>query len=424
VPEKSVLAMMMQSFVSMGVASIFWYVVGFSLCFGESGEFMGSPATYFGMRNVNMNEPLNEDHEIPGLLFVAYQGMFAVITPALMTGAFADRFRFKPYLIFIVIWLAVVYAPWCHWVWGGGFMARWGVWDFAGGLVVHTTAGFSALASLLVVGKRQDEENKDVPHNVPFVGLGTALLWFGWFGFNGGSALAVGGQAVGAAVNTQIAGSVALFLWLCIDWLRNGRPGLVGLCVGAVAGLATVTPAAGFIQPWGAFVLGIAATVVCYACCELRKKFSVDDALDVWGVHGMGGFVGSILLGALADPADCDSSAFGTVPAWCIAPGTVTRSFEQFGKQFVAAVFCAAYSFIVTYILLKVMDRFFMRIRPDSMAIKEGLDLTEHGETAYHTPPKAYAAGKPQEIKTEEEVKVAESGQGATDKSVPDAESV
>jgi Amt family ammonium transporter len=180
VPERSVLTMMMQSFVSMGVSTIFWYVVGFSLCFGESGEFMGSPWTYFVMRNINMNEAL-PGQEIPGLLFVAYQGMFAVITPALMTGAFADRFRFKPYLIYIVLWLVLVYVPWCHWIWGGGFLARWGVWDFAGGIVVHITAGFSALASLVVVGKRADEEGKDVPHNVPFVALGTALLWFGWW---------------------------------------------------------------------------------------------------------------------------------------------------------------------------------------------------------------------------------------------------
>merc|ERR1740138_90473 len=341
---------MMQSFVSMGVTSIFWFVCGFSICFGESGQFMGSPWTYFGLRNVNANVALDgSDGGIPGLLFAMYQGMFAVITPALMTGAFADRFRFKPYIVFIIIWLVLVYAPFCHWVWGGGWLAEWGVWDFAGGIVVHITAGFSALAALAVVGKRPIDPNMlaediDKPHNVPLVALGTAMLWFGWFGFNGGSALAAGGPAVAAAVNSEIAGSVALFTWLLIDWFRNGKPGLVGLCVGAIAGLATVTPAAGFIQPWAACILGFVATFFCYGCCELRKKLGMDDALDVWGVHGMGGFLGTVLLGVLADDEDCGKS--------CVNPGTVNRSLEQLGKQAVAAVFCAVYSFVVTYVLL------------------------------------------------------------------------
>jgi len=398
VSDKSVLTMMMQSFVSMGIISIFWFVCGFSICFGESGTFFGSPWTYFGFRNVNANVALDgSDGGIPGLLFAMYQGMFAVITPALMTGAFADRFRFKPYLLFIVLWMVLVYAPWCHWVWGGGWLAEWGVWDFAGGIVVHITAGFSALASLAVVGKRPADptisvEDVDKPHNVPFVALGTAMLWFGWFGFNGGSALASGGAAVAAAVNSEIAGSVALFLWLIIDWLRNGRPGLVGLCVGAIAGLATVTPAAGFIQPWGAFIMGCAATLVCYGCCELRKKLGLDDALDVWGVHGMGGFIGTILLGILADGDEC--AATDAAPAvWCVNPGTVTRSGEQLGKQILAALFAAAYSFIVTFVLLKAIN-LIMTIKPLEDKILKGLDECEHGENAYHTPPKAYAASQ------------------------------
>jgi len=393
VKDTSVLTMMMQSFVSMGISSIFWYSFGFSLCFGETWGFFGSPGTFPAMTGVTVNEPLTLPGAsdpvvdgIPGLLFAAYQGMFAVITPALMTGAFADRFRFKAYLIFVVCWLVLVYAPWCHWVWGGGWLAEWGVWDFAGGIVVHITAGFSALAALAVVGKRGDEEGRDVPHNVPFVALGTALLWFGWFGFNGGSALSSGGTAVAAAVNSEIAGSVALFLWLVIDWYRLGKPGLVGLCVGAIAGLATVTPAAGFIQPWAAFVLGALATIFCYSCCELRKKFGLDDALDVWGVHGMGGFIGTVLLGALADPSECADKT--TAPGYCVNPGTITRSGEQFGKQLAASVLCAAYSFIVTFILLKAIN-LVVQIRPGDE--KASLDLTEHGEEAY-TPTKAYMA--------------------------------
>jgi Amt family ammonium transporter len=268
------------------------------------------------------------------------------------------------------------------------------VWDFAGGIVVHITAGFSALAALAVVGKRPvdptiPKADIDKPHNVPFVALGTAMLWFGWFGFNGGSALASNGSAVVAAVNSEIAGSVALFLWLIIDWFRFGRPGLVGLCVGAIAGLATVTPAAGFIQPWGAFIIGVVASVCCYCCCELRKKFGLDDALDVWGVHGMGGFIGTVLLGVLADGDEC---AAGVAPqVWCANAGTVNRSLEQLGKQSLAAVFCAVYSFVVTFAILKIIN-IVMPIKPTEEKILGGLDTSEHGEEAYHTPPKAYAA--------------------------------
>jgi Amt family ammonium transporter len=407
VNENSVLTMMGQCMVPMGLISIMWYVVLFSLCFGESLVFFGNPATYFFTMNVNTNEALVREGEIfvdgiPGTLFMAYQGMFAVITPALMTGAFANRFRFKPYVIFIAAWMILIYAPFCHWVWGGGWMAEWGVWDFAGGIVVHITAGFSALASLLVVGKRAapaEGENTD-PHNIPFVALGTALLWFGWFGFNGGSALGSSGVAVAAAVNSEIAASVALLVWLCIDWVRFGRPKLVGLCVGAIAGLATVTPAAGFIQPWGAFVLGICAAVLCYICCEKARWLGFDDALDVWGVHGMGGFIGTVLLGVLADPAECapaeDSGL--TAPTWCVNPGTITRSGEQLGKQLAAAILCASYSMVVTFAMLKGLDL----VVPLKPPAEGSLDLHEHGEQAY-SPNKAYT----QEIQSpEKETKV------------------
>lgn len=307
VSDSSVLTMMMQVLVAMGLASIAWFLVLFSFCFGESLGFFGNPGTFGLLLNVSSNEPLMKQGEaiaegIPGLLFVAYQNMFAVITPALMTGAFAERFRFKAYVIFIGLWLLLVYAPLCHWMWGGGWMAQWGVFDFAGGVVVHVSAGFSSLATLLVVGKRPDHVD-NTPHNVPFVALGTGLLWFGWFGFNGGSALSVKGNAVMAAVNTEISASVALFGWIVIEWLHHGRPSLVGLCVGAIAGLATVTPAAGFIQPWGALVLGVLATITCYACCQLIEKLGFDDALDVWAVHGIGGFIGGALRGAVRQAA-------------------------------------------------------------------------------------------------------------------------
>lgn len=272
-------------------------------------------------------------------------------------------------------------------------MARWSVFDFAGGIVVHITAGFSALATLLVVGKRKVPEGVhpdelDTPNDIPMVALGTALLWFGWFGFNGGSALSSGGLAVAAGVNTQIAGSIACFTWMIIDWLKNKQPSLVGLCVGAIAGLATVTPPCGFIQPWAAAVIGVVSSCFCYTCCELRKKAGVDDALDVWGVHGMGGFLGTVLLGILADGPEC---AGVEPPTWCVNPGTATRSFELFGKQLAAACLTAAYSFVVTYGMVKCID-LVLPIVPDEAKLVN-LDMSMHGEQQ-HTPTKLY------EIKT------------------------
>ncbi|CAE7434098.1 amt1 [Symbiodinium natans] len=388
VKETSVLTMMMQNYASMGAASIIWFAFGFSMCFGDSWGFIGSPWTYLGFRHLSVREAL-PGQVIPSELFAAYQGMFAIITPALMTGAFADRLRFKPYLIFMCLWLVLVYFPWCHLIWGGGWLAQWGVVDFAGGIVVHVTAGFSALASLSVIGHREIPEDEkhihETPHNIPFVALGTALLWFGWFGFNGGSAVAANGVAIGAAVNSQIAASVALFLWLIIEWLRFGRPSLVGLCVGAIAGFATITPAAGYLQPWAAFVLGLIATVFCYACTELINRLGLDDALDVWGVHGMGGFIGAIMLGTLADGSECADEA--TAPKFCINPGTVTASLSQTGKQTAAVLMCAVYSVVVTLIILKGIS-LCMPLNPPSLHV-DLHELAEH-EKAYHSPTRAY----------------------------------
>ena len=230
--------------------------------------------------------------------------MFAVITPALMTGAFADRVMFKPYLLFIFLWIHLVYYPFCHWIWGGGWMMDEGVWDFAGGIVVHCTAGFGALAVVMALPHRKklEPELDTDPHNIPFVALGTALLWFGWFGFNGGSALGANQQAGYALINTEISASCALFVWLMIEWVHKGKPTLVGACVGAIAGLATVTPAAGFVYPWAAMVIGCLAAPWCYFLIEVVKnKFDLDDALDVFAVHGMGGYLGTLLIGVLAD---------------------------------------------------------------------------------------------------------------------------
>jgi Amt family ammonium transporter len=391
VRESSVITILMQNVVTMGIVTVLWVVCLYSMCFADSKGFFANPYTYSFLHGVSMHEEGPTAPGIPHLLFVGFQGMFAVITPALMTGCFADRFLFGPYLIFVTLWMILVYAPWCHWVWGGGFLAQWGVVDFAGGIVIHITAGFSALASLLMVGRRAipeglDKHQMDVPHNIPLVLTGTALLWFGWFGFNGGSALKAGGLAVAAGVNTEIAGSTATFVWMIIDWRCNKKPSLVGKCVGAIAGLATITPAAGFVQPWAAFAIGIIASVACYLCCEIRRKFNIDDALDVWGVHGMGGFIGSILVGALADPASC-LDADPKTNTYCVNPGSIARSWSQLGKQTVAAVFCAVYSFVVTVAILKILKTL-MRIVP-SKEEQADLDFRLHGEQA-RSPLKTY----------------------------------
>jgi len=384
--RKSVVSMIMQNYAAMGVITMVWFMFGFSLCFGHTYGFVGSITT-FGMFNDVDGEPLahtsTSSHDagviiadIPGIVFAGYQGMFAVITPALMTGAFADRIYFGPYIIFISVWLILVYCPFCHAIWGpdGWLGAKWGVKDFAGGIVVHTTAGFSALAAVHYLGPRAavlDKEPENTPHNIPFVALGTALLWFGWFGFNGGSALASGGGAAFAAVNTEIAASTALCVWTAIDWIRLGKPSLVGMCVGAIAGLATITPAAGFVRPWAAGLIGALAGGFCYACCELKNWRKWDDALDVWGVHGMGGALGSILLGALADKD----------------VGGVEGSFELLGKQTTVVLCCALYSYLVTLIILRVLEMA-TKLKP---SVGEMLDLDKafHGENAY-------APGSPQ----------------------------
>jgi Amt family ammonium transporter len=385
--NRSVGTMMAQNFASMGIVTVLWFVVGFSLCFGHSASVVGMPQSFFFFQGLDagpMTHPALEGHGtytkdavfvegIPGIVFAGYQGMFAVITPALMTGCFAERMRFGPYLAFITIWLLLVYCPFCHWVWGpDGWMAGYGAKDFAGGIVVHITSGFSALASILVLGKRVDfGEGSDDPHNVPFVALGTALLWFGWFGFNAGSALAANGTAAYAAINSEIAASVAMTVWMAVDWYRFGQPKLVGMCVGAIAGLATVTPAAGFILPWGAFIIGVLAALVCYGCCELKKRMNWDDTLDVWGVHGCGGFLGTVMLGALAD-----ESVNPANPA--------QRSGKLFAIQLGSACFTAVYSMIVTAVILFTISKL-TRLKPTKDEVEIGLDMAIHGEMAYNS---------------------------------------
>ena len=301
VNKKNVLTIMMQSFISMGVVTIIWFIFGFSMAFGpDIGGIIGG-AKYCFLHAVGMAPNPQYSANIPFFSYFSYQEMFAILTPALITGAFADRVNFKSYLVFLVFWSILIYAPLCHWVWGGGFLAKLGVVDFAGGIVVHASAGMAALASVFFVGKRHIRSKEDLePHNVTHVALGTGLLWFGWFGFNAGGALGANGLAATAFVNTDIGASFAMISWLVISWIKDGKPSFVGVMTGALAGLATVTPAAGYIKPWESVIVGLAAGIVCYYAVQFKNSRGWDDALDVWGVHGVGGILGSILTGVFA----------------------------------------------------------------------------------------------------------------------------
>ncbi|AET69489.1 ammonium transporter [Desulfosporosinus orientis DSM 765] len=371
VRKKNVLTIMIQSFISMGIVTAIWVLGGFSLAFGQDVHGIIGNFQYFALQGVGMSPNAAYGPTIPFLVFFIYQEMFAVITPALITGAFADRVSFKSYLKFLVLWSILVYIPLTHWIWGGGFLAQMGVVDFAGGIVVHVSAGIAALASVFFVGKRVIlPGEKATPHNIAFVALGTGLLWFGWFGFNGGSALAANGIAATAFVNTDIAGSMAMITWLLISWIHEKKPTMVGVLTGAVAGLATITPAAGYIRPWAAVIVGILASIVCYLAVQVRIKLDWDDALDVWGVHGVGGILGSILVGVFAVSAVNGTS------------GLIEGNLHQFLIQTFGVVFTGLYAFVVTYAILKVINIFDTVRVPQKIEI-QGLDSSIHGEVAY-----------------------------------------
>ncbi len=374
VRRKNVLTIMMQSFISMGIVTIIWVFGGFSMMAGKDiGGLIGNPLQYFALRGVAFDamQVPGSTQTIPLLAYFVFQEMFAIITPALITGAFADRVSFKSYLIFLVLWSVLVYIPLAHWVWGGGFLAQLGVVDFAGGIVVHTSAGFAALASILIVGKRKiGLGEKTLPHNITYVALGAALLWFGWFGFNGGSALGSNGLAAVAWVNTDVAASFAMITWMIIDWTRNGRPSMVGALTGSVAGLATITPAAGYVQPWAAAVIGIVCALVCYTAILMRSRVGWDDALDVWGVHGVGGALGVISVGIFA------------VSAVNKVGGLVEGNVHQFLLQLLGAGIAIAYPFVMTVILLWLINRITPVRVPEKVEI-EGLDQGIFGEAAY-----------------------------------------
>lgn len=366
--KRNILGIMMQSFVSLGVTTILWYAFGYSLCFSGSGAIIGNFDKSFLM-GINLLTPFG-DGAIPEFVFFSYQMMFAIITPALITGAFTGRVSFKAYLIFLVVWQIFVYYPFVHMIWGGGILAEWGVRDFAGGIVVHITAGFAALASVIFVGERKDRNSK--PNSIPLVAIGTGLLWFGWYGFNAGSELRVDHITAQAFVNTDIAASFATITWLIIEWSREKKPKFVGLMTGAVAGLATITPAAGFVPAWAAALIGILAGVGCYFAVAMKNKLKWDDALDVWGVHGMGGFIGTVLLGVFAsstlNPAGAD--------------GLLNGNFAFFFKQLITATGTAIYAFLFTYAMLWIINKITV-VRVCEEHEGEGLDRSIHDEDAY-----------------------------------------
>ncbi len=366
--KRNILGIMIQTFVSLGLTTVLWIAVGYSLSFsGGEGGIIGNLDKAF-LTGVPFDHLLNGNGKFPEYIFVAYQMMFAIITPALITGAFINRVTFKAYLIFLVLWQLLVYYPFVHMIWGGGLLAEWGVLDFAGGVAVHTIAGFAALASVFYVGKRQDRDSP--PNSIPLVAIGTGLLWFGWYGFNAGSELAVNSITTLAFLNTDVAASFAAVTWLVIEWSRERKPKFVGLLTGAVAGLATITPAAGYISLPMAIVVGILSGIVCYLAVQMKNKLGWDDALDVWGVHGIGGVLGTILLGVFASEAINGQS------------GLLEGNSAFFFKELIAVVVGAAYAFIFTYIMLIIIN-FITPVKVKEDDENLGLDASIHGEKAY-----------------------------------------
>ncbi len=373
VRRKNVLGTIMHSFIALGVITVQWVLIGYTLAFGpDIGGVIGG-LDYIGLRGVGLEPHPVYGPTIPHQAFMIFQMMFAIITPALISGAFAERFKFKTYLVFIILWATLVYDPLAHWVWGGGWMGKLGALDFAGGLVVHISSGVAALAACLLVGKRRPSGAEIMrPHNLTLTLIGAGLLWFGWFGFNGGSALASGALAVSAFVVTHIASAAAALSWTLVEWSHAKRPTALGAASGAVAGLVAITPASGFVGPLPALVIGAVAGVLCYIAVNLKGKLGYDDSLDAVGVHGVGGTWGAIATGLFASTA---INAAG-------ANGLFFGNPSLLGKQIVTVVAAWVYSFVVTFVLLKVLDAV-MGLRVTGENEAEGLDLSQHGEMGY-----------------------------------------
>jgi Amt family ammonium transporter len=376
VRRKNVLSILMQCFIITCVISLQWVLFGYSLSFGPDagGGIIGS-LKWAGLNFVGSQPNPDYAATIPHSVFMIFQCMFAVITPALIIGAFAERMKFSAFLIFTILWATFVYDPIAHWVWGtGGWLRNFGVLDFAGGVVVHTSSGISALVIALLLGKREGYKRQPFrPHNLPFTVLGAALLWFGWFGFNAGSALAADGIAANAFIATHVAAAAAGLTWALVEWQQNGAPTILGVCTGAVAGLATITPVCGFVNPMNAIFIGVLAAVFCYiAIAVIKTKLGYDDALDAFGVHGVGGVWGTIAVGLFAEKA---VNAAG-------ANGLFFGEAHQFLVQLMMVVVVSAFVAVMTWILFKFVDAVVgMRVEEEQEFI--GLDLTQQSEAAY-----------------------------------------
>ena len=391
--RRNVLAIITQSFISLGWTAVLWFAFGYSMSFGPTlGGIIGDPTTYAFLRGVTLKTMFTGNQAgLPLIVHITYQMMFAIITPALITGAFANRVTFKAYFIFLTAWLIFVYFPFVHMIWSAdGILAKWGVLDFAGGIVVHNTAGLAALASVLYVGRRSALHRR--PNNVPLIAVGAALLWFGWHGFNAGSELAVDSVTASAFLNTDIAASFAASTWLFIEWAYDKQPKLVGLLTGSIAGLATVTPAAGYVSPESAALIGVLASLAGYYAVELKNHLGWDDALDVWGVHGVGGMLGTILLGVLASKAWNPAGADG------LLQGNVAF----FGKECAAVIISGIWAFAFTYCVLWAIDQL-TPVKVDPSVEETGLDITLLGEEAYVLDPDRSGASMPQVLVVPEE---------------------
>jgi Amt family ammonium transporter len=374
VRSKNVLGTILHSFVAIAVISVQWVLVGYSLSFGpDIGGFIGG-LDWFGLSGVGLEPNPDYAPTIPHLAFMIYQCMFAVITPALISGAFAERMKFSAYMLFILLWSTLVYDPVAHWIWGaGGWLKASGALDFAGGMVVHLTSGISALAAALIIGKRKDYLKEPIiPHNLPMTVLGAGILWFGWFGFNAGSALSAGGLSTMAFVTTHTAAATATVVWVIVEWIHRGNPTVFGAATGCIAGLATITPAAGFVSPAAAIAIGAGAGVLCYTALNMKTRFGYDDSLDAFGVHGIGGITGTLGVGLFASLAVNSGGA----------NGLFFGSSQALLTQVKAIGVVAGYSLAVTFIIMKLID-LTVGLRVDEKHEVMGLDLSQHSESGY-----------------------------------------
>jgi Amt family ammonium transporter len=389
VRTKNVLSTMMHSFVLMGLISAVWMVYGYSMSFGSGNAFCGNPFSHLFLQGVGAAPDTDYAGTVPAQSFMLFQMMFAIITPALISGAVAERIKFKAYVMFMLIWVTVIYFPLCHMVWGKGGFFNWSlggkipVLDFAGGTVVHISSGVSALVFALMIGKRDGFPNEPmVPHNVVLSLIGTGLLWVGWFGFNAGSALTAGSLATSAFAATHFSAAAAALSWSALEWKLKGKPSVLGAAAGMVAGLATITPASGFVTIPAAFCIGLVAGVVCYtAVTKIKSVCGYDDSLDVFGVHGIGSITGMLMLGFLAN-ADVNPAIANTFKANGVAV-SLAGSSHQFINQLVGVAFTAALAAVGTFLIVKLVDKV-IGLRVDQEDESVGLDLSQHGERAYN----------------------------------------